>query len=287
MKTINQGFFALALFCIFSACTKGDLISETNSLAISSGKAAKTKAQNEATTGQVELILSLSNEVKVGKPVTVTYTAMDDLNGSEINCGQIMIFQLIEEKWVKVAQASAPSAQFEFVPEIAGECEYMFKAQFNGGSGPGGSSCQGLYNNFQTAPECVEVKDDCVTEFTIFSDVSANDLGNGLYEFAVTYTLTSPTDITGVKFQGGATAGGNSGHGITSYGNTILVNENKNNTVVKWEGDLVACTPQMVTFSYTRNFNCPSTGAEVTGNWKASVNEIILGEIAPLTYNCN
>src|SRR5690606_36338826 len=145
MKTINQGFFALALFCIFSACTKGDLISETNSLAISSGKAAKTKAQNEATTGQVELILSLSNEAKVGKPVTVSYTAMD-LNGSKITCGQIMIFQLIEEVWVKVAQASAPSAQFEFVPEIAGECEYMFKAHFNGGSGLGGSSCQGLYN---------------------------------------------------------------------------------------------------------------------------------------------
>lgn len=287
MKTIQQGFFALLLFCIFSACTKDDLVSETTVSATSTNKAAKTNAQNEVTTGDVELIRSLSSDATVGKPVTITYTAKDDFNKQEITCGQIMIFQLIEGEWEKVAQAPAPAASFTITPEVAGICAYQFKAHYNGGGGPGGTSCQGLYGPLQNNPECVEVKNDCVTEFTIDSDVSANALGNGLYEFTISYTLTSPQPVSNVKFQGGATAGGNSGHAITDFGNTTVVNANNNNTVIKWTGDLSACRPQLVTFSYTRNFSCPATSAEITGNWKASVGEIILGEIAPLTFSCN
>ncbi len=93
--------------------------------------------------------------------------------------------------------------------------------------------------------------------------------------------------MRGIKFQGGATAGGNSGHAITDFGNTVVVNANNNNTVVKWTGDLQACTPQKVWFKYTRNFSCPATDAVVTGNWKASIGDVVLGEITPLTYTCN
>src|SRR5690606_20768728 len=119
------------------------------------------------TTGEVELIRTLSAEAKVGTPVTITYTAKDDFNNQEITCGQIMIFQLIEGEWEKVAQAPAPAANFTFTPEIAGICAYEFKANYNGGGGPGGTSCQGLYGSLHKDPECVEVKNDCVTEFTI------------------------------------------------------------------------------------------------------------------------
>ena len=287
MKTIKLGSIALALFCIFSACTKGDLVSETTVQASSTNKAAKTIVQNEVTSGEAVLIRSLSGEAKVGKPVTITYNAKDDFNNQDITCGQIIIFQLIDGDWEQVAQAPAPAASFTFTPTEAGICAYEFKASFNGGGGPGGTSCQGSYGPFQKAPECVEVINDCVTEFTIDSDVSAMDLGNGLYKFTISYTLTSPLAVSNVKFQGGATAGGNSGHEITDLGNTTVVNANNNNTVVKWEGNLEACKPQVVTFTYTRNFSCPATDATVTGNWKASVGETILGEIAPLTYSCN
>ena len=287
MKTIKTGSIALALFCIFSACTKGDLVSETLVQTSSTNKAVKTNAQNEVTSGEAVLVRSLSNEAIVGKPVTITYTAKDDFNNQDITCGQIQIFQLIEDEWVKVAQAPAPAASFTFTPSVAGTCAYEFKARFNGGAGPGGTPCQGSYGPYEKAPECVEVKNDCVTTFTIDSDVSASDLGNGLYEFTISYTLTSPEAVSNVKFQGGATAGGNSGHAITERGNTTIVNANNNNTVVKWEGNLEACTPQVVTFTYTRNFSCPATDATVTGSWKASVGETILGEIAPLTYSCN
>ena len=286
MKTIKLGSVALALFCIFSACTKDDLVSETNVQSTSTSKAAKTNAQNEVTSGEAVLIRSLSDEAKVGKPVTVTYTAKDDFNNQEITCGQIQIFQLVAGDWVQVAQAPAPSASFTFTPTEAGTCAYEFKANYNGGGGPGGTSCQGTYGTFHKAPECIEVN-ACVTAFTIDSDVSANDLGNGLYEFTINYTLISPEALSNIKFQGGATAGGNSGHAITDFGNTTVVNANNNNTVVKWEGNLEACIPQVVTFKYTRNFSCPATDATVTGNWKASVGETILGEIAPLTFSCN
>ncbi len=287
MKTIKLGSIALLFFCIFSACTKDDLVSETNVITTSTNKAAKTNAQNEVTSGVAVLIRSLSGEAKVGSPVTIIYTAKDDFNGMDITCGQLMIFQLIDAEWVKVAQSPAPSASYEFTPQQAGICAYEFKASFNGGAGPGGTACQGTYNAMQTEGECVEVTNDCVTEFTIDSDVSANDLGNGLYEFTISYTLTSPEDVTNVKFQGGATAGGNSGHAITDFGNTSVVNANNNNTVVKWNGDLLACEPQVITFKYQRNFSCPATDAQVTGSWKASVGETILGEIASLTYSCN
>ena len=237
MKTIKLGSVALALFCIFSACTKDDLVSETNVQSTSTSKAAKTNAQNEVTSGEA-------------------------------------------------VQAPAPSASFTFTPTEAGTCAYEFNANYNGGGGPGGTSCQGTYGTFHKAPECIEVN-ACVTAFTIDSDVSASDLGNGLYEFTINYTLISPEALSNIKFQGGATAGGNSGHAITDFGNTTVVNANNNNTVVKWEGNLEACIPQVVTFKYTRNFSCPATDATVTGNWKASVGENILGEIAPLTFSCN
>ena len=128
MKTIKLGSVALALFCIFSACTKDDLVSETNVQSNSTNKAAKTNAQNEVTSGEAVLIRSLSDEAKVGKPVTVTYTAKDDFNNQEITCGQIQIFQLVAGNWVQVAQASAPSASFTFTPTEAGTCAYEFKA---------------------------------------------------------------------------------------------------------------------------------------------------------------
>ena len=286
MKTIKLGSIALLFFCIFSACTKDDLVSETNVQTTSTSKAAKTEAQNEVTSGDVILIRTLSDEAKVGSPVTVTYTAKDDFNKQEITCGQIQIFQLIEDEWVKVAQSPAPAASFTFTPAEAGTCAYEFKASFNGGAGPGGTACGNTYKAMQTEG-CLAVTNDCVTEFTIDSDVSANDLGNGLYEFTISYTLTSPEAVSNIKFQGGATAGGNSGHAITHLGNTTVVNANNNNTVVKWEGDLEACKPQVVTFTYTRNFSCPASAAAVTGNWKASVGDVTLGEIAPLTYSCN
>lgn len=287
MKTIKLGSIALLFFCIFSACTKDDLVSETSVQTRTTNKAAKTNAQNEVTSGDVELIQSLSDEAKVGKPVTITYTAKDDFNNQDINCGQIQILQLVAGEWINVAQATAPAASFTFTPTEAGTCAYEFKAHFNPGAGPGGTACGNAYKAMQTEGSCIAVTNDCVTEFTIDSDVSAIDLGNGLYEFTISYTLTSPEDVNDVKFQGGATAGGNSGHAITNFGNTTLVNENNNNTVVKWNGDLEACHPQIITFTYTRNFSCPATDATVTGSWKASVGETILGEIDPLTYSCN
>lgn len=285
MKTIKLGSIALALFCIFSACTKDDLVSETNVQTTSTNTAAKSNVQNEVTSGETVLIRSLSDEAKVGKPVTITYTAKDDFNNQDITCGQIKIFQLIDGEWEQVAQSPAPAASFTFTPAVAGTCAYEFKASFNGGAGPGGTACGNTYKAMQTEG-CLAVTNNCVTAFTIDSDVSAMDLGNGLYEFTISYTLTSPEAVSNVKFQGGATAGGNSGHSL-QFGNTTLVNANNNNTVIKWEGDLEACKPQVVTFTYTRNFSCPVIGAIVTGNWKASVGDVTLGEIAPLTYSCN
>ena len=70
----------------------------------------------------------------------------------------------------------------------------------------------------------MDVTRPCVNVFTIEPTVEATNIGGGLYEFSITYVLASPVDVSGVKFQGGATAGGSTGHELTDFGNTSLVN---------------------------------------------------------------
>jgi len=225
-----------------------------------------------------------------GNPVTVSYTATDPGTSAAVNCGRVFIYQWDGSAWAEVASAPSPTASFTFTPLTATDCAYKFRAGFTPGGGSGGVNCSGSYAGVDYTTEqdfCVDVIEPCVSVFTIDGNVTGTDIGNGLYEFSVTYTLTSPTDQTGVKFQGGATAGGNTGHAITDFGNTVVVNANNNNTVLKWEGNLVACQPQSVSFKYTRNFSCPATDAAVTGQWSAKIGETVLGLIEPLIYSCN
>lgn len=132
----------------------------------------------------------------------------------------------------------------------------------------------------------LEVKRACVNTFTIKGNATAVPVGNGNYEFTITYELTSPVDVTGVKFQGGATSGGQFAHNVTNYGDFEVVNANLQNTVLKWTGDLTACQPKTLTFKYKRQFSCPATNALVTGDWSASAGGTELGTIAKLPYSC-
>lgn len=296
MKTMQLSIIALVFLSLFYSCTKDSSVTANNIIIASTGKNtvlgknSDVGIANESSKEKKPLLIPSDDnyEVNVNTPVTVSFTATDGESLAPVTCGRVFIYQLKNDVWVEVASNDAATATYTFTPTIVGECAYKFKAAFAPGGGT--LNCRGSYAgvDFTTQPEiCVNVTSPCVTEFTIGENVVAQPMGNGIYEFTITYTLTSPTAVTGVKFQGGATAGGNTGHQITDLGNTVVVNANNNNTVVKWEGNLEACTPQTVYFKYTRNFSCPATNAAVTGNWKASIGEVVLGEIAPLTYSCN
>jgi len=284
MKSLKVSWLGL-IAIVFFACNKdnGELTetdiagSRFQSLASRTPKPVLTPSQNPA-------------PATTGNPVTVSYAATDPVTSAAVNCGRVFIYQWDGSAWVEVASAPAPTASFTFTPLTATDCAYKFRAGFTPGGGSGGVNCSGSYAGVDYNTEqdfCVDVIEPCVSVFTIDGNVTGTDIGNGLYEFTVTYTLTSPIDQTGVKFQGGATAGGNTGHAITDLGNTVVVNANNNNTVLKWEGNLVACQPQTISFKYTRNFSCPATGQPVTGQWSAKIGETELGLIAPLIYSCN
>jgi hypothetical protein len=230
--------------------------------------------------------------VNAGDGFTVTYTATNS-NGGPVQCGAVIIYQMINNAWVEVARAAAPAASVTIAnAQQTGSCAYEFRAGFDPGAGSvNGTNCRGLYNGVDyltQASFCVEVRRACVSEFTITAaPIVVQNMGNGVYEFTIKYILTSPVDVSNVKFQGGATAGGNANHFyITDFGNTQVVHNNNNNTVLQWNGNLTACTPQEVYFKYRRNFSCPATGALVTGNWSASTAGQVLGTILPLPYSC-
>src|SRR5436190_2833838 len=220
----------------------------------------------------------------VNQPVTVTGT----FDGATAipDCGKLQLFQRNADgiTWDKVADANVSSSVHEvtytFTPTTAGDKAYEFYVHFVPSGG-----CDGFGEN-KSESYFLNVHTQCVSVFTITPSISAENWNNGLYEFTITYTLISPVDVTGIKFQGGATAGGSYGHQMTDYGNTVVVNANLNNTVLKWEGNLTACTPQEVNFKLTGQFSGLATNELITGAWSASAGGVVLGSIDPIPYSC-
>lgn len=286
MKIVPLSILASFLFFIFSSCSK-EIV--TNPQTEEQSSIVGGSVSNSAVVSKKPVLTPTQSPapVRKGNSVTVSYTATDQSTGLAVQCGRIKIYQWLAGSWTEVASGNAPTVSLVLSTESADDCAYKFRAGFD----PGGTNqCRGSYTgvDYLLSQEfCVDVTEPCVEVFTIDGQAAAVDLQNGLFEFTITYTLTSPVDAADVKFQGGATAGGKSGHAITDVGEFEYVNINNNNTVLKWVGDLKACTPKVLTFKYTRNFYCPSVGALVTGDWSASSGDTQLGFISKLPYTCN
>jgi hypothetical protein len=274
MKPLKlSGIAALLLIVLISSCKKD-----------ASNTLANKTNPNSAKVDPTLTATFNPDPATVNQPVTVTGTF--DGATSIPDCGKLQLFQRDPDgvTWDRVADADITSTvhvvTYTFTPTTAGDKAYEFYVHFVPSGG-----CDGFGEN-KSESYFLDVHTQCVSVFTINPSITAQNLGNGLYEFSVTYTLISPVDVTGIKFQGGATAGGNYGHQVTDLGNTVVVNANNNNTVLKWEGNLTACTPQEVHFKFTRQFSCPATDALITGAWSASAGGIVLGSIDPVPYSC-
>ncbi|HEY0679936.1 MAG TPA: hypothetical protein VGD17_16745 [Chitinophagaceae bacterium] len=289
MKALKLSSLALLCISFFSSCTKDVKTASTYDESQEMYSGAKPGVPTIESSKKPVLTPSQSPKpVDKGNAVTVSYSATDNTTGAAVQCGRIVIYQWLNGAWTEIASGNAPTVSTQpIMTTTADDCAYMFRAGFDPGGN--GTQCKGSYAGVDYLTEadfCADVEDPCVDVFTITGQAEAQDLLNGLYEFTITYTLTSPEDLAGVKFQGGATAGGNSGHAITDLGEFQLVNVNNNNTVIKWEGNLEACVPKLLTFKYTRNFSCPANGALVTGDWTATLGLQELGFIAKLPYTC-
>ena len=287
MKTLTLSSIALLFSPIFISCEKTteplveDGFSTASTLRVSTPRPASPNVSVDPSL----VVVFNPDPAELGKTVSVI-GSFDPTTGVAVpDCGKLQLFKKLSGDWVKLAEADITSSvhavTYDFIPDVAGEDVYEFRTHFI----KSGGGCN-AFNTFFSDSYFLDVVKPCVSVFTITPSVSAVNIGSGLYEFTVTYTLTSPVDVAGIKFQGGATAGGNSGHEVTDLGNTSVVNANNNNTVLKWEGDLTACTPKEISFKYTRNFSCPATGALVTGQWTAVQGATLLGAIDPLPYSC-
>jgi len=279
MKALKLSVIAFLFLGIFFACTKDSEQSLSNSQ-LSNGRGGPDNLGAGDVDPGLEVVFSV-DPATVNKQMTVSGT----FDGSTAipDCGKLQLFQKINGSWVKLADADVSSTvhsvDYLFLPTVSGDDVYEFCVHYVK------AGCNG-FSTDQSNSYFLDVTDPCVSVFTIDPAISAVNMGNGTYEFTVVYTLTSPVDVNGIKFQGGATAGGNVGHQVTDLGNTVVVNANNNNTVLKWEGDLHACTPQVVTFKFTRNFSCPATNELITGQWSASAGGTVLGSVSPVPYSC-
>lgn len=146
-------------------------------------------------------------------------------------------------------------------------------------------STKGEADHGTSNPQNLEVI-DCVNTLTIEPQVTGKDIGSGNYEFTVTYKLTSPTEMENIKFQGGATAGGQFQQQLKAN-DGFEVKHNNQNSVLTYTGSLKACTPLELSFSYVRKFSCSSSAAQVTGEWTLLSNNLEVAKVAPLVYTCN
>jgi hypothetical protein len=124
----------------------------------------------------------------------------------------------------------------------------------------------------------------CQYEGTALNGVitNATDLGDGWWRFTVAYTFSTEEAQTGVKTQGGLTAGGNQGvrNVVASPGATIRYTNN--NAVLSWVDDFAECSSKTYTVTFERVF---SGSGVITGTWSSKLPDgTLLGSQDPLVY---
>jgi hypothetical protein len=114
------------------------------------------------------------------------------------------------------------------------------------------------------------------------SVISATDLGTGWWRFTVEYTFSTEFAQTGVKTQGGLTAGGNLGVANVVASPGANIRYTNNNAVINWVDDFADCSSKTYTITFDRVF----TGSGViTGEWSSKLADgTVLGTAAPLSY---
>lgn len=310
MKTLNLRSFAALAVCLslFASCTK-----DIESSAIStSSESDYLSAATRKGTGLEEANTQENAPNENANKALVTFTTFELVSnpatvGSTINLNALITFSegvklanIIVEKatakdsdgnWMDWNAVGNFGGKIQIKKEDAAVTTYAFSNSFTATeAGETGWRIHVTGGDVENAfsDEVTLKVIDCVKEFTVKPDVTGEDLQNGTYEFTVTYTLTSPEDLTNVKFQGGATSGGQFQHTMLTTSGFTGQKDLNQNTVLTYEGELKACTPVVLSFTYIRKFDCATmAGTEVTGDWKATVNNVVVKEIAPLTFSCN
>lgn len=224
----------------------------------------------------------------LNEPVTITADALN-----RANCGWIMLqFSYDQVNWTQMCKIPVVNGQitYEWTPTQLGDVWFRLKYQSSG------KGCN--YSNLQFSACGVKVitvlGTSCPPATELLGKImSGTDLLNGWWEFTIKYTFVSAEGgLTGVKTQGGLTAGGKDGAvlGVISTQNMELKTLNKN-YVIAWTDDVPDCGIKEYWVTYQRRF----TGAGfVTGQWTSKIKvwddvlmqfvDITLGTCPPLYW---
>ena len=218
-----------------------------------------------------------------GQPLQVCISVpCGGLNSLTINKGGVAVAT------VNKPDGPPPSSLCVTFTPTAADCAdpaqaYTLAVQYNNSqsNGCGGPYCVSEVQA-QVAAVCIPVVAACTTPLTITGHVDNVSTADGWSTITVTYCVTACQAITGVKTQGGATAGGNVGATTpTNVTAGATINALNNNYVINWTDDFAAGQTRCYSFTYSRAFTACGS---VTGAWSAkSANGLATATVDPLT----
>lgn len=261
MKTQSLLFLFGGLMALFfTACQKDDVI--------------KPNYQDVTLTSRAAPSFSYSaNPTNVNEVVTITFDA-----GNGANCGHIQIQVLTPSgaDWVQILGPTLPVngvASVNYTPTEVGF--YQFRARYTRTGSP--ASCPFDNTGWVEADPQLEVISACTNELTASVSCS-NDECNRSATFSFTAEEDGPIVIQGglTRFTTICTASASEG---LTQNTTHPGVQNSNSNVTRWEGNVIACETYTVTITWTS----ANDDEEITGEWTAQRNDVVLASIAPLT----
>jgi hypothetical protein len=302
MKALKLSTLAACLLLFVASCTKTvDTLSSSSTSTTSSQNAvmgAKAGGQGGEQQGgsqqgqpdnpgggntKVTPALTITYNPTIGikdQPVTVTGTF--DGTTAIPQCGKFQLQQLVNGAWVAVGTQvdvtpTNDEITYTFTPTVVGPTAYSFRLHYIAS----GQGCD--FNQVMSEPYTLEVVNPCLPLNLVIAEVKGTQqAGTNMYDFEVTYRVTSCPSYTGAKLQGGLTAvTGFDGSDLSSSDAAAIGQERKNtnndNHIIQWNFEMGANYNHWFKVKFTKELKTAGTH-QITGNWSVEATNPNTGE---------
>ena len=290
MKTLQLGSLVLALFCLFSSCTKDSQRSSQNDLSAAAGGIlgnGNPNAGGPNSQGNTDVKPAMTitySPLTIADPPTATVGTAVTVRGSITStplpdCGKLQLQQIVGTTVTTVAEVNLSSTVHEvsytFTPDVVGT--YQFQVHYVPG-GPGGN-CTGFAQNMSDVFPLLVV--EACNGLDITGKVVGEPqpvTGTNLYEFTVVYEVTTcGLQFDKLKIQGGLT---NATSIVSAMDDPHVgvydtwVPGNSTNHIQRWvetsTNGLLPTNKRTYTVTFTKAYSGSGT-IELTGDWSVSL----------------